>query len=155
MNQRGNDRYLPVFFRAKTEERKIAVTLDDCDRTENLRRIVRIFDQYGAGLTLFPIGNALSFTGAAEIIRQGVLEKGIEIENHTRIFRAPETEMAREIWAQGQKVNSILGVNYRQHFFRLMGGDGITDLRTHNYLIQLGFRGVMQWSCCGTDADME
>ena len=159
MNKQEKDGYLPVFFRAKTEERKIAVTLDDCDRTENLRRIVRIFDQYGAGLTLFPIGNALSYPGAAEIIRQCVLEKGFEIENHTmshaRIFRASETEMAREIWAQGQKVNSILGVNYRQHFFRLMGGDGITDLRTHNYLIQLGFRGVMQWSCCGTDADME
>jgi peptidoglycan/xylan/chitin deacetylase (PgdA/CDA1 family) len=61
MNKRENDRYLPVFFRAKTEERKIAVTVDDCDRTENLRRIVHIFDQYSAGLTLFPIGNALSF----------------------------------------------------------------------------------------------
>jgi peptidoglycan/xylan/chitin deacetylase (PgdA/CDA1 family) len=151
--------YLPVYFRAETKERKIAVTVDDCDRPENLRRIVRIFDRCGAGLTLFPIGKALRMPGMAEMIRECALEKGMEIENHTmthaRIFRAPEAEMAREIWAQGQEVNRVLGVNYRQHFFRLMGGDSFADLRTHNYLSQLGFRGVVQWSCCGTDVDME
>ena len=159
MNGREKKGYLPVYFRAGTKERKIAVTVDDCDRTENLRRIVRIFGRYGAGLTLFPIGRTLAAPGMAETIRECVLEKGYEIENHTmthaRIFREPEMKMAREIWEQGQEVNRVLGVNYRQHFFRLMGGDGFTDLRTHSYLAQLGFRGIAQWSCCGTDVGMD
>ena len=159
MDRGENEGYLPVYFRAETKERKIAVTVDDCDRPENLRRIVRIFDRCGAGLTLFPIGEALRMPGMAEVIRECALEKGMEIENHTmthtRIFRAPEAEMAREIWAQGQEVNRVLGMNYRQHFFRLMGGDGYTDLRTHNYLTQLRFRGIVQWSCCGSDVNME
>lgn len=155
----GSKMYLPVYFRAETKELKIAVTVDDCNQPENLQRIVRIFDRCGAGLTLFPIGEALRMPGMAEMIRECALEKGMEIENHTmshaRIFRVPGTEMAREIWAQGQEVNRVLGVNYRQHFFRLMGGDGFTDLRTHNYLMQLGFSGVVQWSCCGSDFDMK
>ena len=49
----------------------------------------------------------------------------------------------------------MLGVNYEQHFFRLMGGDGETDLRTHNYLDQLGYRGIASWSISGSDANMD
>ena len=158
--QKGmNETYLPVFFRADTAERKIAVTVDDCDEPEILRRMVRLFDRHGAGLTLFPIGRNFSGPGMAELIRDCVFEKGVEIENHTmnhaRIFRLPEPEMAREIWEQGLALDRLLGVNYRQHFFRPMGGDGFTDRRTHNYLIQLGFRGIAEWTCCGSDTEPE
>ena len=148
--------YLPVFYEADTTARKIAITVDDCDEFENLLQIVRLFEELDAGLTLFPIGRTFHAPGTAELIRACVMEKGVEIENHTmshaRIFRAPETEMACEIWEQGQALNRLLGVSYHQHFFRLMGGDGITDRRTHNYLIQLGFKGIAQWSCCASDA---
>ena len=154
-----NEAYLPLFFRANSSGRKIAVTVDDCDDIENLRRIIRIFERCGAGLTLFPIGYTFSLPGMPDLLRHCVFEKGYEIENHTmnhaRIFRLPETEMAREIWEQGSELDRILGISYRQRFFRLMGGDGITDRRTHNYLDQLGFAGIAGWSCCGSDMDSE
>jgi hypothetical protein len=80
-------------------------------------------------------------------------------ENHTwshaRIFRLPEQEMAAEIWKQRAALNKLLGANYEQHFFRLMGGDGETDQRTHNYLSQLGYRGIASWSISGSDASMD
>ena len=160
MNRRAyaNESYLPVLSRAPEAGRTIAVTVDDCDNIGNLRRMIRLFDGYDAGLTLFPTGRALAAQGMGELVRHCVFDQGYEIENHTmnhkRIFRLPEIEMAEEIWRQGQELNRLLGVNYRQHFFRLMGGDGFKDLRTHNYLIQLGFRGIIQWSVCGTDLDM-
>lgn len=150
--------YLPVFYEADTTALKIAITVDDCDNTENLQQILGLFEKHHAGLTLFPIGRTFDVPGMAELIRDCVMEKGIEIENHTmshaRIFRSPEMEMASEIWEQGQALNRLLGVSYRQHFFRLMGGDGNTDRRTHNYLIRLGFEGIVQWSCRGSDEDM-
>ncbi len=150
--------YLPVYFRSDTERKEIAITVDDCDRPENLRRILDLFDSADAGLTLFPIGRTFSLPGMEEMLKHSVFDRGYEIENHTmshaRIFRAPEREMAREIWEQGEALNRLLGVCYRQHFFRLMGGDGYTCRRIHNYLLQLGFRGIAEWSCCGTDVEM-
>lgn len=159
LQQSGNERYLPVFFRFKTNERVIAVTVDDCCEVDNLRRIVGAAREYSARLTLFPIGKNLANPGMADLIRRCVFNYGFEIENHTwshsRIFRLPEIEMAGEIWDQGQALNRLLGVNYEQHFFRPMGGDGYNDRRIHNYLIQLGFKGVAHWLCCGSDENMD
>lgn len=52
--------YLPVLFRAPGIGKKIAVTVDGCDHIGNLRRIIRIFDRYGADLTLFSIGRTFA-----------------------------------------------------------------------------------------------
>lgn len=147
--------YVPVFQKAETEEKRIAVTVDDCFQVDNLRAIVQCARDSGARLTIFPIGENLTRPGMPELLRQCAFDYGFEIENHTqshaRIFRLPEDEMAWEIWAQGEALNQALGITYRQHFFRLMGGDGQWDQRTHNYLDQLGFKGIAYWSVSGSD----
>lgn len=151
--------YLPVIRRAETDEKIIAVTVDDCYQVNNLKTILSVAHQNGGNLTLFPVGENLSKPGMAEVLRGCVYKLGDEIENHTwshaRVFRLPEEEMASEIWKQSAALNDILGANYQQHFFRLMGGDGETDLRTHNYLDQLGYRGIAGWSISGSDAGMD
>ena len=151
--------YLPVVYKAQTEARRIAVTVDDCYQLENLRTIVDTAEASGAKLTLFPVGENLERPGTAALIRRCALELGYEIENHTyshaRIFRLPEEEMAAEIWKQKDALNRALGVDYGQHFLRLMGGDGETDQRTHNYLKQLGYLGIAKWSVSGSDSDMK
>ena len=150
--------YLPVVYKAQTEARRIAVTVDDCYQLENLRTIVDTAEASGAKLTLFPVGENLERPGTAALIKRCALELGYEIENHTyshaRIFRLPEEEMAAEIWKQKDALNRALGVDYGQHFLRLMGGDGETDQRTHNYLKQLGYLGIAKWSVSGSDSDM-
>ena len=150
--------YLPVYKQADTFERKIAITVDDCFQVNNLQTIARTAYNNGGKLTIFPIGENLSKQGMAETLKTCAFQLGYEIENHTwshsRIFRLSEYEMAKEIWQQSQALNMTLGVNYEQHFFRLMGGDGSSDQRTHNYLKQLGYKGIAEWSCSGSDADM-
>jgi len=150
--------YLPVIRRVNTQRRQIAVTVDDCFQVDNLKAIAETARANGGRLTLFPIGQNLEKPGMAALMRRCAFELGFEIENHTwshqRIFRLPEAEMAREIWQQGQALNRALGVNYEQHFFRLMGGDGDCDQRTHSYLKQLGFSAIANWSISGSDADM-
>ena len=151
--------YLPVFHRGDSIEKKIAITVDDCFQMENLREIIRQAYNVGGKLTIFPIGENLSLPGMAETLKVCALQLGYEIENHTwshaRIFRLPEQEMAEEIWKQSQALNQALGVNYEQHFLRLMGGDGDNDQRTHNYLKQLGFLGIAYWSLSGSDAELD
>ncbi|MGN0803207.1 MAG: polysaccharide deacetylase family protein [Candidatus Faecivicinus sp.] len=149
--------YLPVVKKAQTTEKKIAITVDDCFQVNNLARICSTADKYGGRLTLFPIGENLSKAGMSDLLKLAV-SKGFQIENHTwshaRVFRLSDEEMAAEIWKQRNALNQALGVNYQQSFFRLMGGDGEYDQRTHSYLKQLGFRGIADWTLSGSDADM-
>ena len=159
VQQSGDGCSLPVYFRVPTDERVIAVTVDDCYEVDNLRRIVGAARNCGAKLTLFPIGENLSKPGMADLIRRCVFEDDFEIENHTwshaRIFRLSDEEMAAEMWKQDAALNKALGVNYQEHFLRLMGGDGDTDPRIHSYLEQLGYLGIANWSVSGSDSDMK
>lgn len=151
--------FLPVVQRADTTEKKIAITVDDCFQVDNLRYLCEGTVAYGGKLTIFPIGQNLQINGMSEVLREFVFDHGFQIENHTwshaRVFRLPEEEMAAEIWKNCNAVNKCLGVNYQQSFFRLMGGDGEHDQRTHNYLKQLGFKGVASWSLSGSDATLD
>lgn len=151
--------YLPVVKHGSEEGKRIAITVDDCFQAENLKTIALTAYNNGGKLTLFPIGQNVVREGMAEILRVCAFDMGFEIENHTwshaRIFRLSEQEMAQEIWQQSAAVSAALGVNYQQHFFRLMGGDGEYDQRTHNYLKQLGYVAIADWSISGSDATME
>ena len=151
--------YLPVYEHANTEEKRIAITVDDCYQTENLKTIIQCAYNNGAKLTLFPIGENIVRDGMSDILKACVFDLGFEIENHTynhaRVFRMSEEEMAEQIYKQSYVLNQALGVNYQEHFFRLMGGDGAKDQRTHNYLKQLGFKGIAAWSYSGSNADID
>ena len=150
--------YLPVLHRAASEKKQIAITVDDCYQKSNLEKIVGFAEENGGRLTLFPIGENVVRKGMPELLRDCVFRLGFEIENHTwshaRIFRLSEEEMAAEIWKQQAAVSAALGVNYQQHFFRLMGGDGENDQRTHSYLKQLDYLGIADWSLSGSDAEV-
>lgn len=150
--------YLPVIHHADTDKKRIAVTVDDCYQVNNLTTLVKLAEKNGAKLTLFPIGENIGKEGMPELLRRCAFDLGFEIENHTythaRIFRLPDDQMAEEIWKQRAALNRALGVNYDQHFLRLMGGDGDTDQRIHRYLRKLGYMGIANWSVSGSDSDM-
>ena len=151
--------YLPVIHSAKTDSKVIAITVDDCYQVENLKTIVSVAEANGAKLTLFPVGENLSKSGMSKLLKHSAFDLGFEIENHTwshaRIFRLSDEEMAEEIWKQDAALNQALGVNYQEHFLRLMGGDGDTDPRIHAYIKQLGYLGIANWSVSGSDSDMK
>lgn len=150
---------LPVIRKVETNEKKIAITVDDCYQIDNLKRICTLAYQNGGRLTLFPIGQNVVRKDMDKILQGCVFSLGFEVENHTwshaRIFRLPESEMAEEIWKQRRAVCEALGVNYRQRYFRLMGGDGEEDQRTMNYLDQLGYEAIAGWTISGSDASMD
>ena len=152
------DGYLPVYRKVDTQEKVIAITIDDLAQPSNLNKICQLAMDYGAKLTLFPVGEMLENAKIRNTVRRAYYELGFEIENHTyghdRLYMMSDTEMAESIFKQQQLVSDVLGVDYQMHFLRMPGGNGEADPRTHQYLDKLGYRGVLSWSYSGSNTSI-
>ena len=144
--------YLPVFKSAARDDKVIAITVDDCFQTENLKEIISLAEGVGGKLTIFPIGNLLKRDTLQEVIKSAHAS-GHEIENHTwshdGLYNLSDADLATHIFDQDRAVDLVLGVNYHTHFLRPRGGDDRNDLRTHSYIRQLGYYGIAHWSVSG------
>lgn len=150
--------WLPVFRKAETDEKMIAITVDDCFQAENLRTIVQTALDNGAKLTLFPIGDVAVREKQSQIIKWA-WENGMEIENHTYthngLYNVSNERLAEEIYKQNLAISGILGVEYQGHFLRPRGGDARSDQRIHAYIDQLGYYGVAHWSESGSGTELK
>lgn len=147
--------FLPVFTKANTDQRQIAITLDECSGAGITQSFAEKAVQYGAKLTLFPTGENVMRKGMADVLRTCYYQLGFEIENRcysgmARLYTLNDTLMAGEIWKQSIAVSYVLGGSYQPHFLRLYGRDGENDLRTHLYLAQTGYMGVAGWTINGS-----
>lgn len=145
---------LPVISKVDTQEKKIAITIDDLNEVGNLNEIMDLAIRYNAKLTLFPIGENVTKKADLRAALRRAYEMGFEIENHTYshvdLYSLTDREMAGQIIYQNRAVNEALGLDYEMHFLRMKGGNGEYDLRSHMYLIQNGYRGVVDWYWSGT-----
>lgn len=149
--------YLPIFRGANTQEKIIAITVDDCYQADNFRKIVDLALQYNGKLTIFPIGENAVKPAQAEVLRYA-WENGMEIENHTYthngLFNCSNEELAKEMYMQNLAISHVLNVEYQGHFIRPKGGDARDDQRIHAYAKQLGYYGIAHWNELG-DRDAE
>jgi len=146
---------LPIFRKANTTDKKIAITLDECTGVKITQSFALLARNYGAKLTLFPTGENVMRAGMGDLLAACVSELGFEIENRcysggARLYRLTDREMAEEIWKQNMALSYAMGAKYEAHFLRLYGGTGETDRRTHAYLKQLGYLGVAHWTINGS-----
>lgn len=143
---------LPVFWSADTDDKIIAITVDDCFQAENLQQIVDKAIECGGKLTIFPIGENVLRERHGEVLRYAY-ENGFELENHTfthnGLYGCTDEEVAQEMYMQNLALSAILGVEYQAHFIRPKGGDARNDPRIHAYARQLGYYGVAHWSVSG------
>lgn len=151
--------YLPLFEKANTEARQIAITVDECSGAAITKEFARAAYDYGAKLTLFPTGENVMKKGMGEVLKNCYYRLGFEIENRcysgtARLYQINDSMMAAEIWKQSIAVSYVLGIKYQPHFLRLYGGDGENDLRTHMYLIQEGYKGIAGWTINGSRMDL-
>ena len=107
--------FLPVFSRADTDEKIVAITVDDCFQAENLQQIVDAALQAGGKLTIFPIGENVLKQKQSQILKYA-WENGFELENHTfthnGLFASSNEELAEEVYKQQLALCQILGVEY-------------------------------------------
>lgn len=151
--------YLPIYNKADTDEKMIAITLDDCSYIDALKYAATAANKYGAKLTLLPIADKVLRTESIEAMRFCVNNLGYQIENRTlsnsSLYALSDFQMASEIWTADTAVDYALGLDYGMHLLRTKGGQGLQDPRTHAYLKQLGYDGLLTWSVSGTDFNLE
>ena len=155
----SSDRMLPIFRRANTEEKVIAITLDECAGSELTGKFVQVANSFGAKLTLFPTGENLMKSGMAQLMKTCLFEYGYEIENRgytaaSKLFQYTSNLMVQEIWKQSIALNFQLGVNYQPHFYRMYGGLGEEDPRTNAYLKQQGYIGIAHWTVSAASVEL-
>ena len=145
---------LPVFRKSATEEKIIAITVDDCYQADNLAAIVQLVLDCGGKLTLFPIGENVLKEAQAKTLRYA-WQKGFELENHTfthnSLYAISDEELAKEVYYQNLALSKILGVEYQAHFLRPRGGDARNDQRMQAYARQMGYYGIAHWSHSGSE----
>ncbi len=139
--------FLPICSGSRTEEKIVALTIDDCNQSWNLHEIIRIISAYDGKGTIFPIGENVA--RLAPVLKSAV-SQGFEIENHTQshsgLYSQSDEELAYQIWQQNREVSLALGVDYQMHFLRPRGGDNRCDQRTHAYMRQMGYYGIAYWT---------
>ena len=147
-----------VFSRADTEEKIIAITVDDCFQAENLQKMVEKAIEVGGKFTIFPIGKNVLKKAQSEVLKYA-WEQGFELENHTfthnGLYRCSDEEMAQEVYMQQLALSHILGVEYQCHFLRPKGGDARRDQRMQKYAEQIGYYGIAHWCCAGSTSTMK
>ena len=145
--------FLPVFVKATTQEKIVAITVDDCFQADNLKQIVDKAIEVGGKLTIFPIGKNVLLKQQSEILKYA-WENGFELENHTfthnGLFACSNEELAEEVFKEQMAISYILGVEYHCHFLRPRGGDARGDQRLQMYAKQLGYYGIAHWSASGS-----
>jgi len=142
---------LPIVFRAKNVGQKIALTVDDCFQTDNMRRIMDIADQYDFKLTFFPVGKAVVQNPG---LFMEVYQRGHQIENHSynhkNMDKLSDDEMISEITRQSDVVNKALGLKYEMRIFRPPTGAGMRMERLHKVLKDLNYQALASWAVSGT-----
>lgn len=150
--------YLPLIYSANTDEKIIAITVDDCAQAENLRQMVQCALDYNSRITIFPNGTYIETNPSVGNVLKWAWQNGMEIENHTYnhegLYHYDDSRLRDEIWEQNAIVSNTFGVDYKMHFFRPKGGDERYDQRTHAYLYQQGYSAVVCWSHSGTSDDI-
>lgn len=151
--------FLPLIRSANTDEKIIAITVDDCAQGENLRQMVQCALDNNARLTIFPNGTYIEKNSTVASVIKWAWESGMEIENHTYnhegLYHYDDARLRDEIWEQNAIVSDTLGVDYQMHFFRPKGGDERYDQRTHAYLYQQGYSAVVCWNYSGTSDSLD
>ena len=67
-------------------------------------------------------------------------------------IRYTDADLAFQIYQTQKAVNLALGVDYNMHFLRIYEGLAQNDLRTHQYLVQLGnYKGIASFNVDGNE----
>lgn len=149
--------WLPIFKKADTDEKIVAITVDDCFQINNLKEIIQLALDYDGKLTIFPIGEQALRDSHAPVLK-AAWESGMELENHTfthnGLYNCSDETLAAEIYMQNYALDYILGGEYQCHFLRPRGGDARADQRIHAYCMQMDYAGIAHWTYSGREENV-
>lgn len=135
------------------EERRVALTVDDCYSAVHVREILELCDQYGIKVTFFVLGNALKTEDAA--LWRSAVEAGHEIGSHAyehrTLTKLSATEVASQLERTQQRVDELLEEHYPLRILRPPYGS--TNYGLEITVEKAGYLAIVRWDVSQTNAD--
>lgn len=133
------------------DEKKVAITMDDCYNRIHIASAVALCQQYGVPITFFPIGKALKY--ADRPLWQSALNAGCEIGNHTWGHKTLTYLSVGEIRFQmlqiQENVDAILSYQYPMQVMRPPAGK--TNSKVLQAIGKTGYSYAVKWDVSQTD----
>ena len=148
--------YLPIVTKGPTAGKRIAITIQAANDPNTLNEIMTIAETSKASLTIFVTGKVAVEKDDMRVALRRANDLNYELENFTydnyKLFSLSDEDMAFQIYQTQKAVNLALGVDYNMHFLRIYEGLAQNDLRTHQYLVQLGnYKGIASYTVDGSE----
>ena len=133
------------------DEKKVAITMDDCYNRIHIASAVALCQQYGVPITFFPIGKALKY--ADRPLWQSALNAGCEIGNHTWGHKTLTYLSVGEIRFQmlqiQENVDAMLSYQYPMQVMRPPAGK--TNSKVLQAIGKTGYSYAVKWDVSQTD----
>lgn len=137
---------LPVFRRANTNEKKVAIVVDTFESADNIETVIGLAGTFGAKITFVPTGVELRLYPNSWI---NVAFAGHEIENHTfdntRMSTLADEDKAKNILEQTEILKSYIGEHYVPHFLSTNDLEDDADAFLNSWLQGSGYLGILRW----------
>lgn len=139
------------------EQKRIALTMDDCFNMSQARAALDLCKQYGVTMTFFPLGDTLHEEDAD--FWQEVIDAGCEIGNHTNHHNSfcdmSDTILVATILRFQEKLDALLGYHYqvrslRPPFGAYKDSDGSAQ-RIIRHVRLAGYEQIVLWDVESND----
>ncbi len=148
-------------FHGSREDKRIAITVDDCYDSDNVAAIIELCRQHEIPVTFFIIGSALKM--ADRPMWQAAIDAGCEIGNHTwshpRLPDLNSRDIKRQLSRTQEKLNLVLGFEYDMRLMRPPYGrlsanpDKKSDIWVVEAIEEAGYVHAVRWDVSQTDPD--
>ena len=138
------------------DEKKIAITVDDCYDKEILRQIHALSIELDFPITWFVIG--AQFLEEDKEVWEDIIARGNEIGNHTwkhsRLLSFSAYNARTQILLAQERVDQVLGYHYPLRIFRPpYGGYKNEEKNFLNLFYEYGVEKVVLWDVSNTDPE--
>ena len=137
---------LPVFRRANTNEKKVAIVVDTFESAQHIETLLGLAGTFGAKITFVPTGTELRQYPNSWV---NVAFAGHEIENHTldntRLSTLADEDKAENLQEQTEILRSYIGQHYAPHFLSTNDLEDDADAFLHSWLQGSGYFGIIRW----------
>lgn len=139
------------------DEKRIALTMDDCYEIPRVQEALELCKQYGIVMTIFPLGQNLHEADAA--MWQELIDNGCEIGCHSNKHYNMGYSVTNSIYYSlghfQERLDQVLGYHYQVQSMRPPFGN-ITDengsqTRVRNAIKRFGYPHVVNWDVSQTD----